>query len=234
VFCNNTVLRANLGGDGSFQSWTAVPTTGIPAGQKIISLGASPDGTTFAVTDAYDNNIFSYRADTSSWRANARLVAGAGVGSTADQVSSGGIDIVIGMNRNKDGVWGLAWREWGIVGLGLKGNWAAIGTDKSRWIVDTSGRIKRCVASEETMAKVAWQSWCPSTIWEVMCLSAVETVEVQNKDRAVVTNAFGEIFTWDGKEWSQVPYSGRATRASVSEKWAYWKNEKGEAFYGRY
>jgi len=229
VFCNNTVLRANLGGDGSFQSWTVVPLTGIPAGQKIINVGASPDGTAFAVTDGYDNNIYGYDSDSSAWRFYS---CGAACAGTFDQVSSCGKSCAIGVNRNKDGVWGLA---WGAIALNLKGNWAAFGADKSRWLVDTSGRIKRCAPTAAQIVDLnTWPTWCPNNIWEVMCLKGVETVEAQNKDRAVATNSFGEIFTWDGKEWSQLPFSGKATRASVSENWIYWLNEKGEAFSSRY
>jgi len=230
VLCNNTVVRANVGGDGSFQSWTAVPTSGIPASQKVISVGATQEGNAFAVTNIYDNNVYVYNTGTSTWRAN---------GGTADQVSACNGDCVLGINRNGDGVWSLGYLRYsGMTAGGLmKGIWGAMGTDKSRWIVDTRGRIKRCVVTPEVAATsdATWPTWCTSnTIWEVMCLKRVETVEVQNKDRAVATNAYGEIFAWDGKEWSQVPISGKATRASLTENWLYWLNEKGEAFYGRY
>jgi len=230
VFCNNTVVRANLGADGSFQSWTAVSTSGIPAGQKVISVAASPDGTAYAVTDAYNYNVFGYNTDTTTWRS---IVGGNGGHSTVDQVSSCGKTCTIGIDRNKDSFWGL---NWGMAPLNLKGNWAAIGADASRWLVDTSGRIKRCVVTPALVASynTSWSTWCPGHIWEVMCLRGVETVEAQNKDRAVVTNWFGEIYLWDGKKWTRVPYPGKATRASVSENWLYWLNEEGEAFYGRY
>jgi len=216
VFCNNTVLRANLGGDGSFQSWTVVPLTGIPAGQKIINVGAGPDGFAFAVTDAYDNNIYGYDTDTTTWRF---FSCGANCAGSADQISSCGKSCAIGVNRNKDAIWGLG---WGAIPVNLKGNWAAFGADKSRWLVDTSGRVKRCVDTT---------GWCADAIWEVMCQKSAVTVEAQNKDRAVVTTKMGEMLIWDGKSWNHVPFNGKVTRASVTDKWVYFLNQKGNAFF---
>jgi len=228
VFCNNTIVRANLGVDGSFQSWTAVSTAGIPAGQKIVGVGASPDGSSFAVTDTNDNNIYGYGADTTTWRQAM---------GTLEQVSSCGSYGMLGVNRNHDGHWSLFWGGAGLFAPGgLKGKWGAIAVDKSRWLVDIIGRLRRCVVSSDKAADLkSWPTWCPGPgfQWEVMSLRGVETVEAQNKDRAVATNAYGEIFAWDGKDWKQVPFDGKATRASVSDNWVYWMNEKGEAFYGR-
>jgi len=214
VFCNNTVVRANLGVDASFQSWTAVSTSGIPVNHKIISLGASPDGYTYGLTNAYDgNNIYRYGADTTTWVAN---------NGNLDQIGSCDKVWLIGANRNYDAFWAT---NWGIASLARKGKWSSIGLDKSRWVVDVSSRIQRCVDAT---------SWCPGNLWEVMCPRGVENVDAHNKDRAVLTNSFGEIFTWDGKSWSQIPYPGKATKATVTNSWVYWLNENGEAFYGRY
>jgi len=212
VFCNNTLVRANWGVDASFQSWTAVSTSGIPPSQKLNGVGASPDGFAYALTNAYDtNNIYRYNPDTTTWAANNGI---------CEQISSCDKVWFTCVNRLYDAYWAT---NWAIASMGYKAVWTAIGLDKMRWIVDVNGRVKRCDSSS-----------CPSNLWEVMCPRGVETIDAHNKDRAVLTNSFGEIFAWDGKSWSQIPYPGKATRATITDSWVYWLNENGEAFYGRY
>jgi len=213
VFCNSTVVRANLGVDGSFQSWTAISTSGIPAAHKVVSLGASPDGFTYGLTNTYDNNIYCYNPGSQSWQVNPGHL---------DQISAASNVMTIGTNRFYDHHWAT---NFGFVFQGQKGKWSSFGMDKSRWIVDVFGRVRRCLDST---------SWCPGQVWEVMCLRDVQTVEAQNKDRAIATNAFGEMYAWDGKGWNQLPFSGKATRASITDNFVYWLNEKGNAFHGRY
>jgi len=211
VFCNNTVVRAEMGPGGEFQAWKAVPLTGIPANHKVITLGASADGYTWALTNYYDgNNIYRYQVDTMTWLNNPGNV---------DQIGSFDKQWLISINRHNDGYWAS---NWGIADLKHKGTWSAIGLDKSRWLVDIKGRVNRCVDAT---------SWCPGNLWQVMCARTATTVEAQNKDRAVMTTKTGELFLWDGKDWNQVPFNGRVTRASVTDNWVFFLNQKGNAFY---
>jgi len=142
---------------------------------------------------------------------------------------------MMGINRNHEGAWSLFWGSNGLFAPGgLKGKWGAIAMDKSRWLVDIIGRLRRCVVSPDKAADLkSWPTWCPGPgfQWEVMCTRTAATVEAQNKDRAVITTTTGEMFLWDGKSWNQVPFDGKVTRASVTDKWVYFLNQKGNAFF---
>jgi len=208
VFCNGTVVRANLAADGSFQDWTLVPTTGIPATDKPVAVGASPDGWAFVLTNSLGNNIWRYNVDTKAFQNNP---------GNFDQISVAKNNVFIATNRNYDTWWAM---NWGIADHTVKGRWIAFGTDITRWWIDVSGRPRYCKPD------------CAA--WEIMCLRSVATVEAHNKDRAVFTNDFGDVYMWNGKDFSKLPIAGKATRASVSEKFVYWLNENGDAYYASY
>jgi len=217
VFCNGTVVRANLNADGSFESWTLVSTTGIPATEKPVGIGASPDGWSWLLTNTLGNNIWRYNVDTKAWQ---NLV-----GSNADQISAASNVMLISTVHTGDTYWAKN-TDLGLEHHGVKGRWTSFGTDKSRWWIDFSGRPRLCAFENN--------AWC--TAWEIKCLRGVATVEAHTKDRAVFTSDFGEVNMWDGKKFSKLPTSGtgKATRASVTERFVYWLNENGDAYYSSY
>jgi len=193
IHTNNSVLRYS----NFKKTWQLVPTdvrNGYIKGDPA-SIAASPDGWTYMTTDK--SYIYRWDYDNShwDWQDWGKL----------KQINAIDRKSIIGVNEYRE-VWSYNHGE--LRNYPGKALFAAIGEDNERWMVDLNHKINR------------WDE--DNGVWEAMPGFAT-SVDLVNKNRAVMTGDSGRVYLWNGKKWSEI--GEHAHRASIDDNAVYWVTE---------
>jgi len=180
-------------------------TTGIPAGYKPISVGASPDGWSWMVLDA--GNLWRWNPDQAKWE----LQGGAG-GLQVNAISK-----LSAMTVTTGGqVWEISptssttWASAQITDAPLS-KWVSIGENGERWLIDTKGMIFR---RNNTTKKYE----------PFPGLNAVN-LDAQSSDRVIVTTQCCWVYMLNGDSWSRQDVPGCTKQATITHNNAYYLDE---------
>jgi hypothetical protein len=181
-------------------------TEGLPAGTKVFSVGASPDG--WAWITAEDGAAWRWNLDLAKWD----LLGG------NDNKQVNVINKVSGLLLKHSGAFyesassnGMTITAWNLVTGVPLAKWVSIGENGERWLIDMKGLVFR---RNNTTKK-----------YEPFSGNNAVNLDVQDSDRVVMTTQCCWVYLLNGDKWARQDIPGCTKQATITHDNVYYLDE---------